>query len=179
MSILGITILNEITDKYILDANEILNHLRQDIIDVLYKYSNTLDKRDGMDMALFIIDKKDQTLQFSGANNPLYIVRNKKLIQYKADKMQIGIPSNSLSSFTNQKIKFQKGDSCYIFTDGYIDQFDASNENKFKTKKLQSLLVEISEKPMSEQKNILNNTLENWKGDVEQTDDISFLGIKF
>ncbi|MCK5823656.1 MAG: SpoIIE family protein phosphatase, partial [Bacteroidales bacterium] len=134
---------------------------------------------DGMDMALFIIDKKTQMLQFSGANNPLYLIRNKKIYQYKADKMQIGIPRDGLSSFTNQKIKLQKGDSCYIFTDGYVDQFDASNKNKFKTKKLQNLLVEISEKPMSEQKIILNDTLKDWKGDIEQTDDISFLGIKF
>ncbi|MBE9468155.1 MAG: SpoIIE family protein phosphatase [Bacteroidetes bacterium] len=179
MSILGITILNEITENYNLNANEILNHLRQDIIDLLYKYSDSLNTRDGMDLSLCIVNNKTKNLQFAGANNPLYLVRNNDLLIYKGDKMQIGIPRDGLSSFTNQEIELQEGDICYIFTDGYADQFDNTNENRFKRKTLQKLLVDINEKSMKEQKIALDDTIEKWKGDNEQTDDISFLGVKF
>ncbi len=179
MSILGITILNEINENFNIDANEILNHLRQNIIDVLYKYSDSLNTRDGMDIALFIINNKTKTLQFSGAHNPLYLIRNKELHQYKADKMQIGIPRNELSSFTNKEIDIQKGDVFYVFTDGYVDQFGEFSNKKLKTKHFQELLISISEKPLIEQKNILNKTIERWKGDVEQTDDILVFGVKY
>ena len=178
MSILGITILNDITDKYNLNANEILNHLRQDIIDVLYKYSDSLNTRDGMDIALYIINNKTKILQFAGAYNPLYLIRNNQFYKYKADKMQIGIPRSSLSSFLNQEIAIQKNDSIYIFSDGYIDQFGKFDKEKFKTKRFQKLLVSINEMPMNEQKNVLNNTIETWKGEVEQTDDILVVGVK-
>ncbi|MBE9468156.1 MAG: tetratricopeptide repeat protein [Bacteroidetes bacterium] len=179
MSILGTTFLNEINHLNTeIEANEILNILSHDLKKTLHQTDENHETRDGMDIALYIIDTEKQTLQFSGAYNPLYLIRNKKLCQYKADKMPIGLSHKKEKPFTKHEINLKKEDSIYIFSDGYIDQFDKNNKEKFKTKRFQELLIRINEIPMSQQKNVLDNIIEKWRGDVEQIDDILVFGVK-
>ncbi|RLD64254.1 MAG: hypothetical protein DRJ01_01550 [Bacteroidetes bacterium] len=179
MSILGTTFLNEISHlNSNIEANEILNILSQNLKKTLHQTDEKSDTRDGMDIALYIIDTEKQILQFSGAYNPLYLIRNKELCQYKADKMPIGLSYKKEKPFTKHEIKLEKGDSFYIFSDGYIDQFGKNNKEKFKTKRFQELLIRINDMPMSKQKNVLDSIIEKWRGDVEQIDDILVFGVK-
>lgn len=192
MSMLGISFLNEIrhrnenngkNDKNKVDtitAGDILNELRNHIKRALHQESQSRTARDGMDIALCTIDTTKRELQFSGAYNPFLLIRNQEMIIIKADKMPIGIFVKQFDKpFTNHKIQLHKGDVFYLFTDGYVDQFGGPKGRKFLFKHFKSLLQEISSKPLSKQKVILNDTIENWKGeDYRQIDDILILGIR-
>jgi serine phosphatase RsbU (regulator of sigma subunit) len=131
-----------------------------------------------MDMSLCILDTKNNVLHFAGANNPLYLIRNKQLHIFKADPQPVSIYLKE-AEFTHQKIEVQKGDCIYIFSDGYIDQFGGEHGDKFKSKRFKELLVAISDQPMSEQKIILERMLEEWMHDrFEQLDDILVFGVR-
>ncbi|MCK4748522.1 MAG: SpoIIE family protein phosphatase, partial [Bacteroidales bacterium] len=134
--------------------------------------------QDGMDLALCVIDTTTLKIQFSGAYNPLYIIRNNKLIEYKPDKMPIGIYKEKSDSFSNHDIDIEIGDALYMFSDGYVDQFGGSKQKKFMTKNFKELLLRINKKPMKEQREILNKTLVDWMGEVEQIDDILVMGLR-
>ena len=123
------------------------------------------------------IRQTDITLQYAGANNPLFIVRKGELMETNADKQPIGIVDN-LKPFTNHIIELQKGDIIYIFSDGFSDQFGGSKNKKFTTKRLKQLFLNIQDKSMPEQKEILDKTLEDWKGNEEQLDDILVIGVR-
>ena len=133
-----------------------------------------------MDMALCVINMNKMELQYAGANNPLYIVRQKQFIEVKPDKLAIGADTDDseVKVFTNHTVKLEKGDSIYLFTDGYADQFGGPNGKKFKYKKFQELLIEIQDNNMEEQKHILNYHLEQWRGSLDQVDDILVIGIR-
>lgn len=179
MSMLGISFMNEIINKSdTTQANEILNQLRSDVISSLGQTGETGETQDGMDLALCVIDTGKMNLQFSGAYNPLYIIRDDELIEYKSDKMPIGIHKEKKDSFSNHDIKIQKNDALYMFSDGYIDQFGGHKQKKFMTKNFKELLLRINHKPMKEQGKILNQTLLEWMGDVEQIDDILVMGLR-
>ncbi len=185
MSILGTAFLNEIVMKDdIVQANEILNHLRQYVINFLNQAGRLEDARDGMDIALCIINKETMELEFSGAYNPLYLIRNKQLQEYKADKMPIGI-YDVYPPFTCKKTTIEKGDNIYIFSDGFQDQFGGPEGKKFMSGRLKRLFIEICDRTMEEQKEILDLTIETWKSHLdvegnphEQIDDILVVGIK-
>jgi len=178
MSMLGIAYLNEIVNKLKdLTANEILNYLRDKIIHALGQTGKEGGSKDGMDMALCIIDPEEKIMQYSGANNPLYLVRNGELIETKADKMPVAIHER-MDSFTNHEIQLVKGDSVYICSDGYADQFGGPKGKKFMYKPMKRLLVQIADLPMAEQQDILEKTIDEWQGSLEQIDDIVFIGIK-
>ena len=113
----------------------------------------------------------------SGANNPLYIFRADELIITKGDKQPIGNYYNE-KPFTNHKIKVNKGDIIYSFTDGFADQFGGPKGKKYMYKRFKSLILSIVEKPLSQQKQILDQTFENWKGNLEQIDDVCIIGVK-
>ncbi len=117
-------------------------------------------------------------MQYAGAYNPLYIYRNNELMEVKADRMPIGIYIKEKESFTNNEIDLQKGDVFYIFSDGYQDQFGGEDGRKFKTKNFKQFLLEIHQKPMAEQREILDKRIDEWRGDWEQIDDIIILGIR-
>ncbi len=136
--------------------------------------------KDGMDMALCAINFDRMELQYAGANNPIYIVRQKQIIEVKADKQAIGADTEDahVKVFTNHVIKLEKGDSVYLFTDGYADQFGGPKGKKFKYKKFQELLIEMQDNNMEEQKHILNYHFELWRGELEQVDDILVIGIR-
>jgi serine phosphatase RsbU (regulator of sigma subunit) len=132
---------------------------------------------DGMDISLCAFNKKTNELKWSGANNPLWIVRDNKLIELKPVKQSIGKIDHPLK-YTTETIQLQKNDSIYIFTDGYADQFGGDKGKKFKYSQLQELLVKNAELPVNEQKLLLDKTLNNWKGNLEQVDDILIIGLK-
>ncbi len=178
MSMLGISFLNEIVNKnHIHDADLILNHLRDHIIEALQQKGMEGEAKDGMDMAICVINKEVNTLQFAGANNPLYIIRKGELEHIKGDKMPVAIHLK-MQDFEKHEIKYKEGDTFYIFSDGFADQFGGPDGKKFKYKPFKDLLVEIYEKPMEEQEQILDKTFEDWKGEQEQLDDVVILGFR-
>ena len=178
MSMLGVAFLNEIINKNeVVKANEILNQLREHVITSLRQTGKEGEAKDGMDIAICVIDKKTMNLQFAGANNPLYLVRDGELIQIKADRMPIGIYIKT-NPFNNNELTLQENDCLYIFSDGYVDQFGGKSNRKFKSKPFKRLLLDINDKPMSEQRTILDDTIEEWKGINEQVDDILVIGIR-
>lgn len=181
MSMLGISSLNEIfgSKKNDLTANKILNQLREKIKFSLHQTGKEGENKDGIDMAMCILHKTKNILEYAGAYNSLYLIRNCELIEYKADRMPIGIYHVEKESFTNNEIQLQKGDIIYIFSDGYVDQFGGPAQTKFKSLNLKKMLVEICEKPMNEQKQILETRFNAWRGKLDQIDDLIFIGIKF
>ncbi|MFN8208626.1 MAG: SpoIIE family protein phosphatase [Bacteroidales bacterium] len=203
MSMLGMSFLNEIVTKSTIEqANLILNELREHVITQLKQTGREEgETKDGMDLSLMIIDKRNKKIQFAGANNPLYLVRplteeekanpvseddlprgnlrNEKyeLMQINADKMPIGISAHLGKPFTNTELDLQSGIALYISSDGYEDQFGGPNGKKFLSKSVKRLLLKIQGKPMSEQKKILDSTIEEWRGDLDQVDDILMMGV--
>ncbi|MGC9375016.1 MAG: SpoIIE family protein phosphatase [Bacteroidales bacterium] len=181
MSMLGISSLNEIIsgDKQKLTAAKILNMLREKVKFSLHQTGKEGEAKDGMDIALCILDKKTMLLEYAGAYNPLYHFRNGKLNEYKADRMPIGIYYMEKETFTNHELTIIPGDTIYLFSDGYADQFGGPAQTKFKSTNLKKLFTEIVNQPMNKQKGILEEKFNQWKGDLDQVDDIIVLGIKF
>jgi serine phosphatase RsbU (regulator of sigma subunit)/Tfp pilus assembly protein PilF len=180
MSLLGVSYLNEIVrDRSVNSPAEVLNKLRTEIIYSLNSANeDEYGVNDGMDIALCNYKFDSMKLQFACANNPLWLMRDNKIHEYKADKFPVGKYHGDMQSFTNNEIDLQKGDVIYILTDGYPDQFGGPNGKKFKYKPLQELLLSIALKPMAEQKQILDDRMAAWKGDLEQIDDILIIGIR-
>lgn len=180
MCMLGITALNQIVDEQSnnITAAEILNRLRINVIQTLKQRSEGSTSRDGMDMSFCIIDFEQKSIQFAGANNPVYIVRQNDVIQLKADKMPVGRYINDTVPFVNTIFEFEAGDSIYLFSDGYSDQFDTENKYKFGPKRFRELLSRIADLPMNEQKIILTQTIKEWRGLQKQLDDIVVIGLK-
>jgi serine phosphatase RsbU (regulator of sigma subunit) len=131
-----------------------------------------------MDISLITIDQKRHILQFSGANNPLYLVSTGDLTRYQADRMPIGIHVTDITPFTNHEIQVEPGDVIYLFSDGYADQFGGESGKKFMDKPFQELLTSISRKPMNDQAEILGSTFDNWKKGYDQVDDVLVIGIR-
>ncbi|MFO7843331.1 MAG: response regulator [Bacteroidales bacterium] len=179
MSMLGITFLNEIVNKNPeIHANEILNELRTHIISSLRQTGSIGDTRDGLDIALCIINHDKKLMEYAGANNALYFIRNGELSEIKANRMPIGIHRRAKESFNNHEIPLRKDDLVYIFSDGFVDQFGGKEGRKFLTGNFKRLLLENHQKPLSEQKQILEKTFQQWKGDRKQLDDILVIGFK-
>ena len=180
MSILGITYLNEITSKDdIPPANRILNILREKIMKALHQTGDEFEQRDGMDLALYIVDYENKELQFSGANNPLYLIRKNSLIEYKGDRMPIGINATEEKSFKTNRIPLEKNDAIYIFTDGYADQFGGPEGKKFKYRKFRQMLMSMQKSSIKSQKERLWNEFLAWKGQHDQVDDVLIIGYRY
>ena len=179
MSMLGVSLLNEIVNKHeVTKANLILNELREEVKRTLRQTGREGEAKDGMDISLCLLDRKKMQMQYAGAYNPLYLFRDGKLYQYKADRMPIGIYIKEKPTFSNQLIDLKKGDTFYIFSDGYPDQFGGENGRKFKTRQLKDLLADIQDKSMDEQYRIVEETINKWKGDHEQIDDVLLMGVR-
>lgn len=178
MSMLGHAFLDEIINtREIENAATVLNILRDEIINTLKQKGTTGEARDGMDISLIIFDPEAGKLDYAGANNPLFIIRDGKLLKYQADRMPIGIHFISFTPFTNRNIEIKKGDYIYLFSDGFADQFGGPKGKKFMYKPFRDLLLRNHGKPMELQKEILDNTFEKWKGDREQVDDVMVIGM--
>ena len=179
MSMMGIDGLNyAILEKRIESSSQILNHVNKFIIDSLKQDHGIGKNKDGMDTAICIFEKDLSSVKYAGANRPLWLIRNKELIQYSPDKMSIGGNNYSDFEFNEITIPLQKGDSVYLFSDGYPDQFGGEYNKKFMTKNLKQLLLEITHLSAKEQEAILQTSLKNWKGAFPQIDDIILVGIK-
>jgi serine phosphatase RsbU (regulator of sigma subunit)/TPR repeat protein len=195
MSMLGIAFLNEIVNKEQVTApDKILNRLRENIILAMKQHGENVKQQDGMDAVAITIDRQSGTLEFAGANNPLYIVsgswlrvpgsgnpkpetRNPELIELKGDKMPVAIYSR-MQPFTLHSSPISGGDLIYIFSDGFADQFGGPEGKKFKYKPLKELLTVNSQQPMAVQKEALAKTFDDWRGNVPQIDDVLIIGIK-
>jgi serine phosphatase RsbU (regulator of sigma subunit) len=133
-------------------------------------------------MALCVIDDKNRTIQYSGANNPLYLIRPKngtpELTEFKADRMPLGYYQGRFKTFTNQDIQLEYGDVFYLFSDGFMDQKGGKDNKKFMSRKFKDLLLKIHQEPMQEQKKILDNTITDWMGENPQIDDILVIGVR-
>lgn len=179
MSMLGISFLNEIINKTeINSASEILDRLRENVIDSLRQTGKANEAKDGMDIALCVVDKNNMRVEYAGAYNPLIIIRKGEVIQVKADKMPIGIYFKEHTPFTNNDVEVQKGDMLYLFSDGYIDQFGGPSGRKFMINKFKELLASISTEPLTKQRDILDVKIDMWRGEKPQIDDIIVLGLK-
>jgi len=178
MSMLGVSFLNEIVKQQgITNSNEILNHMREKVKITLGQTGEANTSKDGMDMALLVLDFKNMKAEFSGAYNPLYLYRNGELLEIKANRNPIAVYIKE-QPFTKNNIELQKGDTLYMFSDGYPDQFGGEKEKKYSTKRFKQLLLGIQDKSMEEQKAILNKEIEEWRGCINQIDDIIVLGIR-
>jgi phosphoserine phosphatase RsbU/P len=135
--------------------------------------------QDGMDIALCVFNSEKMIVEYSGAYNPLWLFRDGELQEFKADKFPVGaFVGEKARMFSNVEIPVRKGDLIYLFSDGYADQFGGPDGKKFKYKPLQKLLGSIHRKTGVEQKMILEKTITEWTGELEQVDDILIIGIR-
>lgn len=157
---------------------EVLTKLNRGVVNALKQDGKYGETRDGMDVALCLVNTIENSIHFAGANRPFYIVRNKEIIAFNGDKRPIGGYENFSEPFTNHKIDLQVDDSFYMFSDGYADQFGGPNNKKFLIKNLQRLFVEIAHLDFQIQRNKLAERHKLWKGTNEQTDDVMVIGFK-
>jgi len=196
MSMLGMSFLNEIVNNQPWEsAGEILTLLRADVKRNLRQTGKEGEAQDGMDIALCIFDFGQMKLQYAGAYNPCYVVRKNNgvpipedyekieegdnvLINIRADRMPIGIYLKEKKSFSNNELQIQKDDKVYIFSDGYADQSGGNDKRKLMSRNFQKLLLSICDQPFEEQRLSLDKAHNDWRGKLEQVDDILVIGIK-
>lgn len=182
MSLIGHSSLNKIVHEHgITEPAAILDLLNAEVYKTLHQREDFGEEvRDGMDIALISWSKKESLLEYAGAYNSLYLIRKGELTEIKANKFAIGHASGDGDhKYENQTINIEKGDTVYIYSDGYADQFGGDSGKKFMSKKLKDLLLSIQDLPMKEQKTVLENAFEEWRGDHEQIDDVLVIGRKF
>ena len=178
MSLLGVSLLQEIVDKsQITQPAEILNKLREEVIRSLHQTGSQEEQKDGMDLALISIDTDTLVCNYAGANNSLYVIRDSRLTHHKPDMMPISFYER-MDPFASHEIQLKAGDQLYMFSDGYADQFGGEKRKKFKYAAFQKLLSKNSQKEMSEQHRMLTETISKWQGDQEQIDDMVVVGIR-
>lgn len=176
MSMIGYNLLDDITDKGVNRPDLILEQLHKGV-QVALKQEVT-DNKDGMDMAFCQIDIANKKLYYAGAKNPLIYIQDNELFQLAADKIPIGGTFVKDPHFTIQEINIDKPTYCYLFSDGYIDQFGGPNGRKYMAKKFRELILEIHQRPMDDQREILSLTIEAWMGEkYAQIDDMLVIGF--
>lgn len=187
MSIIGNTLLNEIvTDKNIIQPAEILDELHAGVKTALKQSESENERRDGMDIALCSLNEDGTLLEYAGANRPLWIFRKNKsgeaaFEMIKANKFPIGgmeLQENEKRKFTNHAISVEKGDMIYVFSDGFADQFGGDRGKKFMVGNMQKLVADIYHKPVTEQEQILIKAFQDWKGELDQIDDVLVIGFR-
>ena len=179
LSVLGISSLNKIVSRDPqATAGGILEQLRAEIIGSMHQTGGSNGSQDGIEIALGIFDLEKQTLNFAGANRPLYLVREDKVIHYRGDRMPIGIYEQEPRPFTTHAIPLQRGDTLYMFSDGYADQLGGSRRKTYRVMNFRKLLLEIRSMDMESQRRILLDRHREWKGDAEQIDDILVIGVR-
>jgi CheY-like chemotaxis protein len=186
MSMLGVAYLNEIVNKIAinkhissLNADEILNQLREMVINSLHQTGDPSEPKDGMDISICIIDFENKKMQFAGANNPLYILRDGEIRQFDADKMPVSYHQKRNIPFTRHDFDLKPDDCIYLFTDGFVDQFGADSGQKFLSKRFRELILKIHDRPMADQFKILEQAFEDWRGNKSQLDDVLVIGFRY
>jgi len=183
MSMIGNELLNKIVlERGVYQPSEILNNLHEGVRFALKQDADDVKSKDGMDIALCTItmgENNKVTVEYAGANNPLFLFQNSKFEKITADKFPIGGEQREEKrEFTNQKFELEEGDTFYIFSDGYVDQFGGAKDKKFMTARFRELLIGNYGKNLNEQKEILDDAIDKWKEGFEQTDDITLIGIR-
>ena len=180
MSMLGVSFLNEICVDFNAETHpaQILEEMRRKVITTLKQTNQAAEQKDGMDMALCIMNLRTMKMQFAGANNGMYLVRGDELTEYKPVRCPIGIYLK-LKPFENRDVDIQHGDYIYMFSDGYADQFSDDNQ-KYTTRRLKQLLIDINTatKVAAEQADLLEKAHYQWRGNFEQLDDILIGGYQ-
>jgi serine phosphatase RsbU (regulator of sigma subunit) len=179
MSILGISFLNEILQSGVnLKSNRTLNLMREKVMKALHQTGTSAETKDSIDIGLCLIDCFTGKLEYSGANRPLIMTRNGVLTELKPDKMTIGVAPLKETPFTINCIDTMPGDSFYLFTDGFSDQFGGISDKKFKHKHFKLIIESVQGLPMEQQKERLEIAFNEWKGASQQTDDVLVLGFQ-
>jgi serine phosphatase RsbU (regulator of sigma subunit) len=180
LSILGISMLNEIMQSGVnLRANRILNFMREKVMKALHQTGTCAETKDSIDIGLCIVDCISGKLEYSGANRPMIMVRNGELIEFKPDKMTIGISPLKETPFTNNCINTASGDTFYLFSDGFSDQFGEESDKKFKYKNFRKLIESVQGLSMATQKEHFAGAFRKWKGNTLQIDDVLVFGFQF
>jgi serine phosphatase RsbU (regulator of sigma subunit)/tetratricopeptide (TPR) repeat protein len=179
MSMMGAEMLNQVLiDPEVVDAAKALEEINLRIKNNLNKSGSERQQNDGMDVSICIFNTEELTVQFAGANRPLVCVKNGELSMIKPDRFGVGGELEIEKHFTNHTLNFQKGDRFYMYSDGYPDQFGGPKYKKFMRKRFLKLLLNISNKPMAEQEKELLAQFLNWKGELEQIDDVCIVGVQ-
>lgn len=179
MSLVGHNILKDIlSNTDVIKPSEILDKLREGVINTLHVSNVGTQSKDGMDITLCCINFDTLELQYAAAYNPLCIIRNGELLVYNANKFPIGAFIGEKQPFDNTTIQLQKNDQLYLYSDGYADQFGGPKGKKFMVGNFRKLLLQISSKPIKEQKDDLDKLFCNWQGALEQVDDVLVIGLK-
>jgi ligand-binding sensor domain-containing protein/serine phosphatase RsbU (regulator of sigma subunit) len=180
MSIIGIELFRKITKiQGIQKPSIILDRLNEEFA-AIFKDVDNITLRDGMDVALCIIDKENRKLEYAGAFNPLYLIRNNKIIEIKADRFSVGLEETEEldQRFRNNELDFEENDMLYLFSDGYADQFGGPEGKKFKYRRFRHLLLTLHQLPLEKQKEFLSQAIQEWRGNLDQVDDILVVGIR-
>lgn len=179
MSIMGTAFINElVSEKPDISPSELLNDLRLRVIDGLQQKGVAGEARDGMDISLCLLNTSTLEVIFAGAYNPLYIIRERQLLTLDADAQPVGYFTGDLKPFNEHKKQLNKGDVIYMSTDGYQDQFGGDRGKKFMKGKFKKMLVEVSNKPLNEQRAYIDELMKNWMSGYDQIDDMCLLGFK-
>jgi serine phosphatase RsbU (regulator of sigma subunit) len=180
MSIVGHNILTQsVRESATIIPSLLLDKLNKGVSETLNQTSEDSKLRDGMDIALCTINFKTLELQYAGAYNPLFIVRGGEFIEVKGDNIAIGsYIENQTNKYNNHKIQLQKGDTIYVFTDGYVDQFGGPDGKKFKLPQFKTMLSTMSGVPLEQQQQIIEKAIEEWRGRLQQVDDILIIGVR-
>jgi ligand-binding sensor domain-containing protein/serine phosphatase RsbU (regulator of sigma subunit) len=179
MSFIGYTSLNKIIiEQGIYKPSNILNRLNEEVATTLHQKGEDI-VNDGMDIALVCYTPGTGKLEYSGAFNPFILLRNDEIIEIKADRFAIGRSTGKEKEFTNHELQLENGDTVYLYSDGYADQFGGPEGKKFKTSGLKDLLIRINSYSIEKQGEILERTFEEWKAGQEQIDDVLIVGRRF
>ncbi|HRR94470.1 MAG TPA: SpoIIE family protein phosphatase, partial [Bacteroidales bacterium] len=176
---IGHNSLNKVVREYgLIRPSAILDQLNIEVIRSIIQ-SQEKGIQDGMDLSLIAFNRQKFTLEFAGAYNPLYLVRNGEVIVHKADRFPIGMATlEQKKSFSNVEVPIRPGDMIYMCSDGYADQFGSPEGKKYKVGNIKKIISEIYNLPVNEQKQILEKEIMDWKGDLPQVDDILFIGMR-
>jgi phosphoserine phosphatase RsbU/P len=178
MSMLGVTLLNEtVIREKITEPHLILNRLREKIIEALGQKGIISEVKDGMDGSIISYDLSTKTLVYSGAFNPMYLIRDNKIIEFIGDRMTLSYQDNT-PDFSRHEIETKQKDLVYLFTDGFVHQFGGQEDKKFRRARFKQVLLKNHKNPMHVQKEMLLDTYLKWKGKEEQVDDITVVGLR-
>jgi len=179
LSILGLSYLNEILQCQTAPrANRLLNLMREKVMNALHQTGKIKEARDSIDMAVCIFSYDTYEFQYSGANRPLFIVRNNELREIKPDKLPIGLAPLREEPFTNTIVNFNEDDMFFLFSDGFPDQFGGPNDKKYKYSQFRQLLAKGAGLDTDVQKNAIEKEFNTWKGNSQQIDDVMVFGFK-
>jgi len=178
MSILNISSIEKAVEQGKIKPAEIFNETRKQIIERLKKDGSPEGGKDGMDASLIVFNSDKTKMEYVAAHNPIWVIRNGELIEIKPNNMPVGKHDKDQTPFEGGELDLQKGDIIYTMTDGFQDQFGGEKGKKFKVKPMKQILIEMAHLSMIDQHEKISEVFDQWKGKLEQVDDVCIVGIK-